>query len=64
MDGQKISSRRAQEMMDQVNTGEADSAVISLMIGGAGLNCQKMNAVIHMAPCHQAAIERQANGTS
>ena len=64
MNGAKINNRRAKEMLEQINLGESDSAVISLMIGGAGLNCQRMNAVIHMAPCFQAAMERQANGTS
>lgn len=64
MNGLKINSPRAKEMLEQLNRGESDSAVISLMIGGAGLNCQRMNAVIHMAPCFQAAMERQANGTS
>jgi SNF2 family DNA or RNA helicase len=64
MNGMKINKRQAQEMLEQINRGESDSAVISLMIGGTGLNCQRMNAVIHMAPCFQAALERQANGTS
>lgn len=64
MNGVQINNRRAKEMLEQINRGESDSAVIALMIGGAGLNCQRMNAVIHMAPCFQAAMERQANGTS
>ena len=64
MNGVKINNCQAKEMLEQINLGESDSAVIALMIGGAGLNCQGMNAVIHMAPCFQAAMERQANGTS
>ena len=49
-------------MMEMLNSGQADAAVLSVMVGGAGLNCQKMNAVIWMAPCFSAAQERQGNG--
>jgi hypothetical protein len=62
MNGERISRKKNRQMMEMVNSGQADAAVLSVMIGGAGLNCQKMNAVIWMAPCFSAAQERQGNG--
>jgi hypothetical protein len=44
--------------------GKADVGIFSLNVGGAGINCQTMNAVIFMGPCYRIAIQEQAIGIS
>jgi hypothetical protein len=45
-------------------SGKCDSVLASPIVGGAGLNCQSLNAVVFMSPLPSAAVETQCKGTA
>jgi hypothetical protein len=45
-----------------MKSGKADLAVVSLQVGGAGLNCQEMNTIVFMALCPRESTQVQAQG--
>jgi len=51
------------ESAELLHSGRAEVGISSIHVGGAGINCQDMNAVIFMSPCYRAALQSQAIGT-
>jgi len=53
--------KRGIMLMEQ---GECEAAVMSIYVGGAGLNCQTMNSIIFMGPMTSDYRIKQAKGNS
>jgi len=45
-----------------IRNGRCDSVLASPIVGGAGLNCQSLTAVVFMSPLLSAAVETQCKG--
>jgi hypothetical protein len=60
--GRRWTKRLLEENQKMIPDGTADSAVASVTIGGAGLNCQCFNAMVFMVPCYLETMEIQCKG--
>lgn len=47
-----------------IEQDKCEAAVMSIYVGGAGLNCQTMNSIIFMAPSTSDYQIKQAKGNS
>jgi hypothetical protein len=62
--GRRWTKKTLAAMFAKVQSGGCDSAVASLTVAAAGLNCQTLNAVVFLGPCTTDAAETQAKGNS
>jgi hypothetical protein len=62
MGGQRLTKRSIKAGLQWIKNGECDAAVMSISVGGAGLNCQSMNAMVFMAPPTSDSLRKQAKG--
>jgi hypothetical protein len=60
--GKRVTKQDSVNAADMISSGKADAALLSILIGGAGLNCQTMDTVVFMAPCTSNAKQVQALG--
>jgi len=64
MAGQRLSKRSIEAGLQSIKEGKCDAAVMSILIGGIGLNCQSMNQIIFMDPPTSDVVKRQAKGSN
>jgi len=60
--GQKVTEKTSEKHAEWIADGSADSAVISILVGGGGLNTQKMNCMIFLGPVPSRLKLHQALG--
>ena len=64
MAGQRLSKRSIEAGLQSIKEGKYDAVVMSILIGGTGLNCQSMNQIIFMDPPTSDVAKKQAKGNS
>lgn len=62
MAGQKVTEKTAEDHANWIADGSADSAVISILVGGGGINAQKMNCMVFLGPVPSRLKLHQALG--
>ena len=63
MSGRRVTSKMINEGIYSIIDGTCEVAIMSILVGGAGLNCQTMNRIIFMDPPTTDVQKRQAKGT-
>jgi len=62
--GQRLTKRDINRGVMLIEQNECEAAVISILVGGAGLNCQSMNSIVFMSPLTSDYQIKQAKGNS
>ena len=62
--GQRLTKRDFNRGVMLIEQNECEAAVMSILVGGAGLNCQSMNSIIFMGPLTSNYQIKQAKGNS
>jgi len=62
--GERVTGHIAREGRRKIEDGLCDCALVSIHVGGAGLNCQTMNRIVFMDPPTSDVQMRQAKGIS
>lgn len=60
--GKRVTQRSLDEDFAAIVKGECDVALMSVAVGGAGVNCQTMNRVVFMEPPTTDTARKQAKG--
>ena len=62
--GQRLTKRDLNRGVALIEQNECEAAVMSILVGGAGLNCQSMNSIVFMSPLTSDYQIKQAKGNS
>ena len=62
--GQRLSKKFIETGLLSIKEGKCDAAVMSILVGGAELNCQSMNKIIFMDSLTSDVVKKQAKGNS
>jgi hypothetical protein len=60
--GKRVSQRTLDQDFEAIAAGECDAALMSITVGGAGVNCQTMNRIVFMEPPTTDTARKQAKG--
>jgi hypothetical protein len=62
--GRRLTKKDLKRGIMLIEQDKCEAAVMSIYVGGAGLNCQTMNSIIFMAPSTSDYQIKQAKGNS
>jgi len=62
MGGVRLNHKMIDRGTEMIAEGTCDAAVMSILVGGTGLNCQSMNRIIFMDPPTSDFQRKQAKG--
>ena len=62
MGGERLTKRMIEDGIQGTIDGKCEAAVMSILVGGVGLNCQSMNAIVFMDPLTSDVQKRQVKG--
>ena len=48
--GKRVTAKTLEQDFEAIVAGECDAALMSVTVGGAGVNCQTMNRIVFMEP--------------
>jgi hypothetical protein len=60
--GRRVSQITLDQDFEAIVAGECDVALMSVTVGGAGVNCQTMNRIVFMEPPTTDTTRKQAKG--